>query len=101
MSSLAIDRWSGGVRLELKDEKDSEDPENSRAIEGTIMIRVGVIGYGYWGPNIVRNFMDVPGATVVAVSDVRSERLDHLRVRYPSIKTTTDARELIFNPQID
>jgi len=65
------------------------------------MIRVGVIGYGYWGPNIVRNFMDVPGATVVAVSDVRSERLDHLRARYPSVKTTTDAGELLSDPQID
>src|SRR6267378_1623832 len=65
------------------------------------MIRVGVIGYGYWGPNIVRNFMDVPGATVVAVSDVRSERLEHLRARYPSIKTTTDGGELLSDPQID
>ena len=33
------------------------------------MIRVGVIGYGYWGPNLVRNFMEAPGSTVVVVSD--------------------------------
>jgi predicted dehydrogenase len=65
------------------------------------MIRVGVIGYGYWGPNIVRNFMEVPGATVEAVSDVSSARLDHLHVRYPSIKVTTDARELFNDPAID
>lgn len=65
------------------------------------MIRVGVIGYGYWGPNIVRNFMEVPGATVVVVSDLSSERLDQVRVRYPSIKVTTDARELFTDPEID
>ena len=39
------------------------------------MIKVGVIGYGYWGPNLVRNFMEAPGSTVVAVCDLRSERL--------------------------
>ena len=38
------------------------------------MIKVGVIGYGYWGPNLVRNFMEAPGSTVVAVCDLRSER---------------------------
>src|SRR5215218_10163485 len=65
------------------------------------MIRVGVIGYGYWGPNIVRNFMEVPGATVVVVSDVCSERLDQVRLRYPSVKVTTDASEVFTDPEID
>ena len=65
------------------------------------MIRVGVIGYGYWGPNIVRNFMEAPGTTVAAVSELRSERLDQVRARYPSMKTTTDPRELLADPEID
>jgi predicted dehydrogenase len=65
------------------------------------MIRVGVIGYGYWGPNIVRNFMEAPGTTVGAVSEVRSERLNQLRGRYPSVKTTTDPHELFSDPEID
>ena len=39
------------------------------------MINVGVVGYGYWGPNIVRNFSSVDGAAVVAVSDLRDESL--------------------------
>jgi len=43
------------------------------------MIGIGVIGYGYWGPNLVRNFSDVPGCRVVAVSDMRSERLAQLQ----------------------
>ena len=47
------------------------------------MIRVGVIGYGYWGPNLVRNFAEAPGSQVVAVCDLRRERLVLARSRYP------------------
>ncbi len=39
------------------------------------MIRIGVIGYGYWGPNLVRNFMLAPGSAVTRVCDLRQERL--------------------------
>lgn len=39
------------------------------------MIRVGVIGYGYWGPNVVRNFAEALGCQIAAVSDLRPERL--------------------------
>ena len=38
-------------------------------------LRIGVIGYGYWGPNLVRNFVEIPGAEMIAVSDLRIERL--------------------------
>ena len=46
------------------------------------MIRIGVIGYGYWGPNIVRNFHSTEGARVVAVSDKNTAVLTGL-CRYP------------------
>jgi len=65
------------------------------------MINIGVIGYGYWGPNLVRNFSDVSGSSVVSVSDLRSERLALAKSRYPVIKTTTDHQELIADPAID
>ncbi len=39
------------------------------------MIRIGVIGYGYWGPNLVRNFIECPDAVVRMVCDTREERL--------------------------
>src|SRR5215471_12233873 len=39
------------------------------------VIKMGVIGYGYWGPNLVRNLFEVPDTEVVAVSDMRDERL--------------------------
>ena len=65
------------------------------------MIGVGVIGYGYWGPNLVRNFMEVPGAKVVCVSDLRKDRLALAQTRYPSITTVTDPGELIRDPKVD
>jgi predicted dehydrogenase len=65
------------------------------------MIRVGVIGYGYWGPNLVRNLADSSNALVVAVSDLRSERLANLNKRYPVIRTTTNHRELLADNNID
>src|ERR687894_204615 len=65
------------------------------------MIRVGVIGYGYWGPNLVRNFMAAPGSAVARVCDLRRERLSSLGKLYPGLKTCSDAGELINDPQMD
>src|ERR1700676_2100310 len=65
------------------------------------MIRVGVIGYGYWGPNLVRNFAESKRSKVVAVSDLRPERLALVQSRYPAMQTTTDYHDLIQNPEID
>lgn len=65
------------------------------------MIRIGVIGYGYWGPNLVRNFMETREATVAAVSDLSAERLGEVQRRFPGVKTTTDYRELLRDPDID
>jgi predicted dehydrogenase len=65
------------------------------------MIKTGVIGYGYWGPNLVRNFMEAPGSTVVAVCDLRTERLVQLQSRYPTIKTTSNCQALFEDPEID
>jgi predicted dehydrogenase len=65
------------------------------------MIRIGVIGYGYWGPNLVRNFMSAPGSVVTRVCDLRVERLSPLAKLYPSLKMCTESSELINDPQID
>lgn len=65
------------------------------------MIGIGVIGYGYWGPNLVRNFMEVPGCRVLMVSDLYPERLDLVKRRYPGIRVTTLHQDLIFDPAID
>src|SRR5262249_61505515 len=65
------------------------------------MIGIGFVGYGYWGPNLVRNFSDVPGARVIAVSDLRPERLAQVQTRHPTVATTTDYQELLSNPAVD
>ncbi len=65
------------------------------------MICVGIIGYGYWGPNLVRNFSEVNGARVVAVSDLIASRLPPVQARYPTIKTTTDYHDLLKSSEID
>jgi predicted dehydrogenase len=54
-----------------------------------------VVGYGYWGPNLVRNFMETAGASVRYVIDQSEERLAPVRVRYPSIRTTTSLDEAL------
>jgi predicted dehydrogenase len=65
------------------------------------MIGVGVIGYGYWGPNLVRNFAEVPGSRMVSVCDFNPSRLTAAQARYPGIKTTTSVPELINDPAVD
>jgi predicted dehydrogenase len=65
------------------------------------MLGIGVIGYGYWGPNLVRAFMGSQGAVVVAVSDLRRQRLLLAQTQYPSVKTTTNHYDLLENPDID
>ena len=65
------------------------------------MIRVGVIGYGYWGPNLVRNFVAAPGSEVIRVCDLRPERLSSLGKLYPAIKTCGNPSDLINDPQVD
>lgn len=59
-------------------------------------IRIGVIGCGYWGPNLVRNFIEIPEAYVEGVADLDQDRLDHIITRYPQIDVTTqDYQDLL------
>jgi predicted dehydrogenase len=65
------------------------------------MIGIGVIGYGYWGPNLVRNFSQVPEARVIGVCDQRPARRALVESVYPAIKTYADIQDLLDNPAID
>jgi predicted dehydrogenase len=64
-------------------------------------VGVGVIGYGYWGPNLVRNFAELAPARMVAVSDLSVERLAQVHARHPKIKLTTDYHDIIADPDVD
>lgn len=65
------------------------------------MFKVGVIGYGYWGPNIVRNFHTQECSEVVLVCDSNAKCQDRLRKAYPSIAFTTDPNEVLKSSNID
>ena len=65
------------------------------------MVNIGVIGYGYWGPNLVRNFAELSGGQVAAVSDLSAKKLETVQRRFPGVKTTTDYNDLLKDPAID
>lgn len=64
-------------------------------------LKFGVIGYGYWGPNIVRNFHGQDRSRVVAVSDKSQKSLHRVRQAYPDMHTTHDCAELLTSTEID
>lgn len=65
------------------------------------VLRVGVIGYGYWGPNLVRSFQDTPGCLVSAICDLEEQRLALAHSRHPHIRPTMDSSEIVGSPDID
>jgi len=65
------------------------------------VVRIGVVGYGYWGPNLVRNFAETAGAELVAVSDLDPKKLETVKKRYPTVRTTTRFQELLEDKTID
>lgn len=65
------------------------------------MIKIGIIGYGYWGPNLVRNFNAQLNCDVEYVVDSRDERLAVVNKNYPNIKTTKNLDDVINNSNID
>jgi predicted dehydrogenase len=62
---------------------------------------VAVIGYGYWGPNLVRNFANTDGARVVAVSDLDPEKLALVRRRHAGVEATTEFRDVLADSRVD
>ena len=64
------------------------------------MLNVAVIGYGYWGPNLVRNFQELSGARVAVCCDLDVQRLAGVSSKYPSIETTTNYEDVLKNPSI-
>jgi predicted dehydrogenase len=65
------------------------------------MVNIGIIGYGYWGPNIVRNFSGLTDCKVVAVCDKSPEALQHVSASYSGIECTRDARDIVMSKAID
>ena len=64
------------------------------------ILNVGVIGCGYWGPNLIRNFNSHPDCKVKTVCDLDEDRLAHMKGLYADVATTTDVDELINDEDI-
>jgi predicted dehydrogenase len=65
------------------------------------MLRIGVVGYGYWGPNIVRNLHGQKSSQAVMVCDKNPAALARVQKTYPSIQTVSDPLEVLRSPEID
>ena len=64
-------------------------------------MNIGIIGYGYWGPNLVRNFSLVNNCKVKMVSDFRQDRLVIVYKTYPGIKVTNNPEDILLSNEID
>jgi predicted dehydrogenase len=67
----------------------------------TKQIKVGVVGCGYWGPNLIRNFRSLPSCTLKRMCDVNVERLSHLRSLYPEVEGETDFNRMLTSAGLD
>ena len=65
------------------------------------MVKVGIIGYGYWGPNLVRNFYAADNCVLHSLADLRANRLEAMKKTFPMVRTTTNVDEVIYNNEID
>jgi predicted dehydrogenase len=65
------------------------------------MINVGVVGYGYWGPNVARNFNETPGARVTAISDANEASLSRAAASFPGVRMARDCQELLTASDLD
>jgi len=65
------------------------------------MIRIGIIGYGYWGPRITRNFHGLNGCQVSLICDQSADSLRRAKAAHPDVSVTSDAKEVLCSPHID
>lgn len=65
------------------------------------MIRLGIIGFGYWGPNVARAFNGTEHVKIIAVCDASPNRLAYAKKMYPSVHSTSDVNEVLTSADID
>ena len=74
---------------------------NSSFRNGEFIVKFGVIGYGYWGPNVVRNLASLEGSQVRAIAEVNPTARVRAQKAYPQVHVTPNASEVISSPEID
>jgi predicted dehydrogenase len=65
------------------------------------MVNIGIIGCGYWGPNLIRNFNSLEDSKVYFCCDVDQNRLNEIKKKYPDVKTTLSYKEILKDPKVD
>ena len=65
------------------------------------MLKVGLVGYGYWGPNLARNLSEADGIQLTTIADARPERRQAAERRHPGVKTCADDGSLIDSRDVD
>src|SRR5437879_9763822 len=65
------------------------------------MLKLGVVGYGYWGPNIVRNFLSQPDCRIVAICDKNPKAVAQVLRRHPAVHASSNPDEVMSSPEID
>src|ERR1700676_1873683 len=81
--------------------KSTRDLRNTDPGEAPKPITVGVVGCGYWGPNLVRNLKGLPNCSVKAMCDLSEARLKHMRSLYPDVEGMTDFKRLLNGVGVD
>ena len=79
----------------------SKTPHNDRPSGPVAELRVGLIGLGYWGPNLLRVMAEMEGVEVVSICDLDEERLARFARRYPAISPTIAVDDLIQDEELD
>jgi predicted dehydrogenase len=79
----------------------STSPRRGPGRNGSPPVRIAVVGLGYWGPNLVRNLYELERGEVVAICDMREDRLATLARRYPALRTTTSYDDVLGDDGID
>ncbi len=65
------------------------------------MVNVGIIGLGYWGPNLLRNFYQLSQVKVCECCDLRREKLEYVKNSYPTVRISEDYLYMLSNPEVD
>ncbi|MCG8571864.1 MAG: Gfo/Idh/MocA family oxidoreductase [Spirochaetes bacterium] len=65
------------------------------------MLKLGIVGCGYWGPNLIRNFNALKEVEIKTICDKDTERLDHMKELYQHVNVTTDFSDIINDSEID
>lgn len=74
---------------------------SSSAMVSPVVVRMGVVGCGYWGPNLIRNFNDLQQSRVETLCDIRESQFRPFAKKYPWIRFTTSYEDILKDPSID